>query len=92
MSETRIVRRNRVRRTAEEWKAIVERYEGGGETRAGFCGREQIAITSLTRWRRKLRGEPAAPARFIELSSAMASNRVRAELELGQGLVLRIFG
>ena len=93
MEETRVTRRRPVWRKAQEWKSIVERFETSGETLEAFCLREQIPLKSLVRWRTKLRDGSTGSTRFVDLSSAIVTgSRVRAELDFGQGLVVRIFG
>lgn len=70
----------RIRRSREEWRALVARFEESGQTRARFCAELGVAVSTLTRWRGKLR-QPAASARatqtpvFVELPGEEKSPR-----------------
>ena len=85
-----------VRRSAQEWRAIVSRYERSGQTRKQFCAAEQLAPSTFSLWRSKLRrsaSESAAngAARFVELAdSPPPAPAWEAELDLGDGVVLRV--
>ena len=86
-----------VRRSAQEWRAIVSRYERSGQTRKQFCAAEQLAPSTFSLWRSKLRRSASGSAangsaRFVELAdSPPAPSPVwEAELDLGDGVVLRV--
>ncbi len=97
--------RSRVRRTAAQWRKLIERFEGSGQTRGTFCAANGLALSTFDLWRRKL-GETQAPADeehpeslFVELTNATeaAGSRTLAgtaawevELALGAGVVLRL--
>ena len=99
--------RHRARRTAAQWRKLIERFEGSGQTRGKFCAANGLALSTFDLWRRKL-GETQAPADgahpeslFVELTNATepAGSRTPAgtgawevELELGAGVVLRLRG
>ena len=64
-----------VRRSAQEWRAIMSRYERSGQTRKQFCTSEDLAPSTFSLWRRKLRrsaSESAADgaALFVELADS----------------------
>lgn len=90
------VKRVTVRRSAEEWRAIVSRFERSGRTSKQFCTAEQLAPSTFALWRRRLLGPAAGggangAARFVELAdSPPASPAWEAELDLGDGVVLRL--
>lgn len=93
----REAKRVTVRRSAQEWRAIVSRYEHSGQTLKQFCAVEQLAPSTFSLWRRKLRqsaSDSAAngAARFVELadSSPAPSPMWEAELDLGDGVLLRV--
>ena len=46
-----------VRRTWEEWRALVERQRESGLSVSEFCCREQTTENSFYRWRRRLSDE-----------------------------------
>ena len=53
------VKRVTVRRSAEEWRAIVSRFERSGKTSKQFCSAEQLTPSTIALWRRRLRGQAA---------------------------------
>ena len=59
----------RVRRSAEEWRAVVSRYEASDLGPSAFCQAEQVGLSSLMRWRRKLSATDTQPG-FVELTPA----------------------
>lgn len=75
----------RVRRSAEEWRVLVEEYEDFAGSQAEFCRRRGLNSGSLAYWRRKLGG-----AAFVEISAAAAVRDWDVELDLGDGMVLRV--
>ena len=95
MPATSLVSKQRRRRSEAEWRELVERFEGSGQTRERFCAEQGVALSSLGYWRRKVHqgvchppaGRPEAV--FVELQSAHSSPW-DVELELGAGMVLRV--
>ena len=97
--------RHRARRTAAQWRKLVERFDRSGQTRGNFCATNGLALSTFDLWRRKL-GETQAAADealpeslFVELTKATepAESPITAgtgawevELELGAGVVLRL--
>ena len=97
--------RHRARRTAAQWRKLIERFDRSGQTRGKFCAVNGLALSTFDLWRRKL-GEAQAPADeahpeslFVELTNATESPGSRTpagtggwevELELGAGVVLRL--
>ena len=90
------VKRVTVRRSAKEWRAIVSRFERSGLTTGAFCASESLAPSTFSLWRRKLRRSAEGSgvngaARFVELADSPVSSPVwDAELDLGEGVVLRL--
>ncbi len=87
--------RKSIRRRAEQWKDILERYESSGLSIKAFCGAESISTASYYRWRHLLgKAGKRAPAiegtSFIELGPLEGRPAWDIELELGGGLVLRL--
>ena len=97
--------RPRARRTAAQWRKLIERFERAGRTRGEFCAAHGLALSTFDLWRRKLGATPAAveedhpEAQFVELTNpaqAQASSissgtcEWEVELELGAGVVLRL--
>ena len=97
--------RRGARRSAAQWRKLIERYEGSGQTRGKFCAASGLALSTFDLWRRKLGETPAladeAPreALFVELTNASESvgcgseagtGAWEVELALGAGVVLRL--
>jgi len=83
----------RVRRTEEQWREVLRRFEASGLSTRAFCQREGISASSLQRWRS--RGDRALAPRFVELAppratSAVSSTAWALELELPDGVRLRL--
>ena len=97
--------RQRARRTAAQWRKLIERFERSGQTRGTFCTAHGLALSTFDLWRRKLGATPAAvdeahrEAVFVELTSpaqtltgapSSETGAWEVELELGAGVVLRL--
>lgn len=92
------------RRTAQQWKVLLERQAGSGQSIEAFCRGESITTASFYRWRKQLsQGTPAPPvststsspaAAFVDLGALVGGGAERWELELalGGGVVLRLRG
>ena len=83
--------RSRVRRGEKQWIEILRRFESSGIDTREFCRREDVALSSFQRWRRRL-GSVAAPE-FVELvprpSPGVASASWSLEVSLPNGVCLR---
>ena len=78
-----------VRRPTSAWQEIVSDCEASGLSGAAFCEREGLSYSTFCRWRRRLRD--ASEFEFVPLSGeAVESPGWDVELELGDGLVLRL--
>ncbi len=91
--------RSHMRRSAEQWRDLITRFEQSGQTREGFCAEHGLALSSFNRWRQKLRRDFArgegvvGEALFVELTPEAASSVTLAwdvELQLGGGMILRL--
>jgi hypothetical protein len=78
----------------------LAKFESGGVSAAAFCRKHGLSYQTFLGWRRGAAQRPrtAESTRFveIELQSAPAgpiapSHKAVAELDLGQGVVLRIY-
>ncbi len=92
------------RRSASEWRTLMREFSQRGETRAQFCERHGLTLSTFAWWRSHLRHEstavsattPApASALFVELAQvdkpvAAVSAHWDVELELGSGVFLRL--
>lgn len=84
----------RSRRSAEQWRAIIERYESSDLSQADFCRRERLSLTSFCRWRRRILAKDDR-AGFVELLPASPPTTARAgdwtlEIDLPGGGSLRL--
>ena len=95
MSKT--VSRNN-RRSREEWERLMAEYEAGDVSQRVFCAERDLAYSSFGYWRKRLRGALPADDRqqpeLVELPAwpglAVEPASWRLELELGEGIVLRV--
>ena len=95
----------RIRRTAPEWKEIIERFGGSELPIAAFCEKEGVSRSAFASWKKKL-GTVQGPVRkktpsFVEITSAArrkssaptvassASSEISFELALPSGVTLR---
>jgi hypothetical protein len=66
----------RTRRTRTEWVEIIERFDSTSLRTTDFCRNEKISRSSLSTWRRKLKGKTKGRlsskqrTAFIELAPA----------------------
>ena len=98
-------RRHRARRSAAQWRKLVERFERSGQTRSKFCAANGLALSTFDLWRRNVHARPAAVEEehpeglFVELTHPVQTQTAptstgtggwEVELELGAGVVLRV--
>ena len=86
------------RYSQDEWSQLMSEYESSELTQRQFCERHQLAYSTFCYWRKRL----SAGAVRTELSATSESllelpllpkrgqSDWRLELELGQGVVLRL--
>ena len=91
--------KRQIRRSREEWEALVARYEESGQTRERFCAEMGIGESTLRRWCSRLRERtPAVVSKapvFVELPAedkrpGAAVQPWEVELQLDAGIVLRL--
>jgi transposase-like protein len=92
------IRKTRVNRTKEQWQTLVNEYEASGLSQQAFCKQHGIATSGLNKWRKRF--SKASQCDFVDItrqlsqagsqSGAKPDRRWQVELQLGQGLVLRI--
>jgi len=88
-------RKSHRRRTPALWKQIIAAQAASGQGQEAYCRRHRIAYSSFCRWKRALAGThvPAPvlpPVDFIELAPPRMAARWEVELELGEGVYLRL--
>ncbi len=87
----------RVRRSADEWKKIMDRYRRSTLPVAAFCEKEDISRSSFAAWKGRLSGPPGKKPAFIELARparkmpavSSPSTEISFELDLPGGVTLR---
>lgn len=93
-------RRTKVMRSPEQWRFLIAQMDASPLSRGAFCRQHKISGGSVHKWRKRLTDQPAPPAAapggFIDITRQIAaadsaSGRLwQVELELGQGVVLRV--
>ncbi len=80
------------RRNADQWRALLLRFEHGDLSPVDFCRREHLALSSFQRWRHRFASAPADG--FVELlpptSGGDDAGFLTVELDLPGGGSLRI--
>ena len=84
--------KQRVRRSAEEWRAILQHHEASGLSAREFCRGEGLMVSTLQRWRHRFSTDAASPSPgFVELRPTPSPvSAWSVELELPGGGTLRI--
>jgi transposase-like protein len=89
----------RIRRSREQWQALVARFEESGQTLEQFCAEMDIGMSTLRRWCSRFRQRPAQSVPrtpvFVELPAEQKNGGSSApswevELQLGAEVVLRL--
>lgn len=88
-------RRRGVRRGEKAWTEIVRAFQESGLSSTAFCRREGVALSSLQRWRQRVR--PQRDTGFVELVSEGALSTPALptwslELTLPNGATIRLQG
>jgi len=81
-------RTKQVRRSPEEWQALIKQFNQSQLSRQAFCKQQSLALSTFDLWRRRLKIVDAQPPRpseamFVELSS---SDDARSSARSGQPL------
>ena len=85
------------RRTKAQWRALIDKQADSGINIPGYCDIHDIPVASFRRWQRKLEeSKEVKSTRFIELPKTMepeviTSATQRIELDLGNGMMLRVY-
>lgn len=92
----RVLADGRTRRSAEEWRAVIAKFEASGVSALRFCREEKLSRGAFARWRQELAATeaPTSLERFLEVKPAepYIAQGVRPgefELTLPGGVVLR---
>lgn len=88
----------RIRRTAPEWKEIIDRFDRSGLPIAAFCETEEISRSAFASWKKKLGAVRKKVPSFVEVTGvakrtptiqSIASSETAFELVLPGGVTLR---
>ena len=92
-------KRRFVRRSAQQWRALIDAQARSGLSIAAFCRAHGVCIGSMDNWRKRLRDEDSrprsvevSPPAFVEIVQPMRALNagVKLRLELGGGIVLEL--
>ena len=85
----------KTRRSRDQWSQLMADYEASSLTQREFCEHRQLAYSTFCYWRKRLSADTGS----MRLSEPLVELPVlpmhepahwRLELELGQGVVLRV--
>jgi len=88
----------RTRRTAAQWRTLMDEHAESGMSQEAFCKHKQLALSTFANWKRRLASQPDAqdegappPSTWIDLGSLGAERSGwDIELDLGDGICLRL--
>ena len=88
---------HRVRRTLEEWRALVEEHKASGESPTAFCAQRGLVLSSFHRARGRLARATLATAPkgvdFLPVSGTPHDDAGwELELSVGERVVIRLRG
>lgn len=89
----------KIRRSTEQWQAIMLAFADSGLTQEAFCAQESLAMSTFSKWRHKLTsatahvlGDENSPM-FVDLTRIAAHDRQHSvwdiKLSLGEGMSLK---
>ncbi len=85
----------RVRRTEDEWRGLVNRWQTSGQSVREFCRDQKIQASSLQRWRGRLAVSPGT-TEFVSVTppavAKVSTGSWSLELVLPNGCTLRFQG
>jgi putative transposase len=79
------------RRTAKQWKVLVDQQANSGQSARLFCEAQGVAYASFCNWRRRL--SEIEPSPLIDIGALLAQHSDRTwciELDLGEGIKLTL--
>ena len=86
----------KIRRSAEQWQAIMAAYEASGLSQEAYCAQASLAMSTFSKWRKQLTNglaDAAASPMFVELTNLTGCEQRSGwdiELTLGDGMHLRL--
>ncbi|MCP4233756.1 MAG: hypothetical protein GY770_09255 [Aestuariibacter sp.] len=95
-------RKPRIVHSEASWRQLIAQYETGSLTQKSFCQQHRISVSSFHKWRNRFKHNEDVD-HFIDISKAIIPTRRtsestveqessvwQVELDLGQGMVLRV--
>ncbi len=88
----------RIRRSREEWIAILEQYHQSGSSQSAFCREHDLSLTTFNKWVHRLEAKLATvsePA-FVAVTADQTvdaqpqSSKLHVRLTLSNGAVLEL--
>ena len=81
------------RRSATEWRGIIERYRQSGMGINEFCAQEGVRVGTFEQWYRRQRRAEHHPGQFVEVKPVgLAAGPWAVEVEWPNGVRLRLRG
>lgn len=83
------------RRSPADWEQLMAQYEASALTQREFCDQRGLAYSTFSYWRKQLRrvaliDSPSASLIELPILPVGSGQTWRVELELGQGVTLRM--
>jgi hypothetical protein len=69
--------------SAQAWREVFRRFEGGDDSVVGFCKREGLNTSSFHRWRQRLATPTAKASTAQEPGGATRQSAVASFIEMG---------
>ena len=89
----RVTTNGHMRRSAAEWRSIIERYRQSGMGINEFCAQEGLRVGTFEQWYRRTRSAAPRRGQFVEVQPLPALGGPWAvEIELPSGVRLRLRG
>ena len=81
------------RRSAAEWRGIIERYRQSGQGIIEFCAQEGLTVSTFELWYRRYRRAEQRLGQFVEVTApSVAASPWAVEVEFPNGVRLRVRG
>jgi hypothetical protein len=81
------------RRSAAEWRGLIERYRQSGLGIKEFCAQEGVTVHTFEQWYRRQRRAEQRTGQFVEVKPlSLAAGPWAVEVEWPNGVRLRLRG
>ena len=81
-----------VQRSAAQWRAIITQYRQRGMGSRQFCEAEGLTLRTFEKWYRRQRSLERGKGQFVEVKPPVAASPWAVEIELPNGVRLRVRG